>query len=126
MADNKILDELKKATQQVQVIASMEAKQRSEYLEAVSQQFFELQKTVHSIISEEGIILNNFDWEWIKNEKNNYKFEYFIDNKASLFAAKYGFSKETVKDILLRKNEGCYCRYAIDNTYYYFMLVPKK
>ncbi|MBQ3145776.1 MAG: hypothetical protein IJB90_04350 [Clostridia bacterium] len=67
MADNKILDELKKATQQVQVIASMEAKQRSEYLEAVSQQFFELQKTVHSIISEEGIILNNFDWEWIKN-----------------------------------------------------------
>ncbi len=125
MADNKILDELKKATQQVQVIASMEAKQRSEYLEAVSQQFFELQKTVHSIISEEGIILNNFDWEWIKNEKNDYEFEHFIDNKASLFAAKYGFSKETVKDILLRENEGCYRRY-IDNTFYYFMLVPKK
>lgn len=124
MADNKILEELKKATEQVHVIASMEAKQRSEYLEELSRQFFELQKTVHTIISEEGIILNNFKWEWICSEKNRGSFDSFLESKAQLFASKYGFSKETVKSILKAKNAG-----EEKNEHYYvsyYRLVPKK
>lgn len=124
MANNNILDELKKATEQVQVIASMETKERQEYLDAVSKQFFELQKTVHSIISEEGIILNNFEWEWIKNESTIKRFETFINGKAKLFASKYGFSEKIVKDLLVIKNNGVYDEYPSSVSYY--MLVPKK
>ena len=123
MADNKILDELKKATEQVQVIASMEAKQRSEYLEAVSQQFFELQKTVHSIISEEGIILNNFKWEkW--TTATMLSPEFFIKRFAELFAKEYGFDEKVVFNLLKTKNNGYIGKFlgSVD----YYALVPKK
>lgn len=123
MADNKILDELKKATQQVQVIASMEAKERAEYLEAVSKQFFELQKTVHTIISEEGIILNNFDWEWVSSERYTGSMDSLLEIKAQLFASKYGFSKETVKSILKAKNTE---EKTTHHFVSYYKLVPKE
>jgi len=121
--ENKILEELKKATEQVQAIASMEAKQRSEYLKAVSKQFFELQKTVHSIISEEGIILNNFEWKYGKVET------YISDNDyickiAKLFAKKYGFNENVVLELFRTKNRG----YAEKKfgTVYFYTLVPKE
>ena len=124
MADtNNILDELKKATEQVQQIACMEAGERKKYLDEVSKQYFELQKTVHSMISEEGIILNNFEWEWIDKEVSRQWFKDFINNKASLFAKKHGFSKDTVKKLLIEKNEGCYDEGHGMTSYY--MLVPK-
>ena len=121
--DNKILDELKKATEKVQVIASMEAKQRSEYLEAVSKQFFELQKTVHSIIREEGIILNNFKWKSYMTTTDLYPNEY-ISRIAKLFANKYGFNEEVVLDLFMTKNKG-YVKKSWGDLYYY-TLVPKE
>jgi hypothetical protein len=124
MANNNILDELKKATEQVQVIASMEVKERQEYLTAVSEQFFEFQKAVRSIVSEEAIILNNFKWEWIDKERNTKCFDYFIKCKAKLFASKYGFSKEIVEELLKTKNKPVYTDWTYNSSYY--MLVPKK
>lgn len=91
MANNGILDELKKATETVQQIAEMEEKERTEYLDEAAKQFFGLQKTVHSIISEEGIILKNFKWKWIANELNFLEAYDFFSNKAKLFEAQYGF-----------------------------------
>ena len=120
---NNILNELKKATEQVQQIASMETKERQEYLAAVAEQYFELQKTVHSIISEEGIILNNFKWEWINKETNNVRFSYFIEDKAKLFASKYGFTRELVEELLKTKNRAAYSDWTCYSSYY--MLVPK-
>jgi len=125
MADNKILDELKKATEQVQIIASMEAEERKKYLDAVSKQFFELQKTVHSIISEEGIILKNFKWMHVKRI-NTLKFKDFIENEAKLFAKKYGFSEQTVFSILKAKNEGECVYFPAINAVGFNILVPVK
>ena len=123
MAD-KILDELKKATEQVQAIAStMEAEQRSEYLEAFSQQFFELQKTVHSIISEKGIILNNFKWEEYEVQTDIPYIKY-IEKEAELFADKYGFSKQVVLELVQTQNKG-YAKKRFRILCYY-MLVPKE
>ena len=123
MADNKILAELKKATEQAQAIASMEAKQRSEYLKELSHQFFELQKTVHSIISEEGIILENFTWKNCKTTINLWP-DQLISRIAKLFANQYGFKEEAVLDLFKTKNEG----YAKRNwgEIYYYTLVPKE
>ena len=120
---NGILDELKRATQQVQEIAKMEAEQRSQYETEVAKQFFELQKTVHSIISEEGIILKNFKWKVVE-EFNRNPFNIFIERKATLFANAYGFSKETVLSMLETKNNGLYKVEFYGFKYY--MLVPKE
>ena len=124
MADNKILEGLKKATEQVEVIASMEAKQRSEYLETVSQQFFELQKTVHSIISEKGIILNNFTWKKYKTT-TGLRPDEFISRIAKLFANQYGFTEEVVLDLLETKNKG-YVGKSWGEIEYYMLVLPKK
>lgn len=126
MAENNtgILEELKKATEQVQKVAEMEAKEQAAYKEAVAKQFFELQKAVHSIISEEGIILKNFKWQWIDSEKTEIGFDCFIENKAKLFAQKYGFSEECVRRILKTRNSGVVFETRYHTSYY--MLVPKE
>lgn len=123
MADNKILEELKKATEQVETIASMEVKQRSEYLETVSQQFFELQKAVHSIISEKGIMLNNFTWKKY-NTKTELWPNQFIERIAKLFANQYGFTEKVVLDLFETKNKG-YVEKSWGEVFYY-TLVPKE
>ncbi len=127
MADNGILDELKKATETVQRIVEMEGKERTEYLDEVAKQFFGLQETVHSIISEEGIILKNFEWKWIKEERIcYYNTDLFFSQKAKLFADQYGFSYEKVFNLLELKNESKYYYTRVDRTISYYMLVPKE
>jgi len=126
MADNKILDELKKATQQVQQIAKMEEEERTKYKDEVAKQFFELQKTVHSIINEEGIILKNFRWEWIARERSKLLFNSFINCKAELLATEYGFSKQSFLNLLKVKNEGAFSYEEFGTAISYYMLVPKE
>lgn len=131
MAENNtvILEELKKATEQVQKVVEMEAKEQAAYKEAVAKQFFELQKAVHSIISEEGIILKNFEWVWVRRELTDQKIGPLIKKQANLLACEYGFSNECVERILKIKNEGEYVEGQTSNFYpciSYYKLVPKK
>ncbi|MBQ2916778.1 MAG: hypothetical protein IJE59_01145 [Clostridia bacterium] len=120
---NGILDNLKTATQQVQEVAKMEAEQRSQYKDEVAKQFFELQKTVHSIISEEGIILKNFEWKKC-NVETYLCYDEYISKIAKLFSYKYGFNEEIVLDLLITKNNGYAEKYA--GEVHYITLVPKE
>ena len=78
---------------------------------------------VHSIISEEGIILKNFEWKKC-NVETYLCYDEYISKIAKLFSYKYGFNEEIVLDLLITKNNGYAEKYA--GEVHYITLVPKE
>ncbi len=72
----------------------------------IAEQFKELQKAVFEIVDEKTIILSNLKWE--KTEKKAglaVELEELLKGEAKRIALQYGYSSETVFEMLQTKNE---------------------
>lgn len=127
---NIILEEIARATRQVEEVAKMRIEEQSKFKEEIAKQFLKLQRVVHSIMTEEGIILTNFKWVRISKIVDTLrKYSDVIDTEAELFAKKYGFSTEVVKKIFSTKNSNYTWARRLESydksEISYYILVPK-
>jgi len=105
--ETRILETLKSSSKQVQKIAALDAKEREAYKKQVAELFFELQKTVNLIVSEEYVILHMFEW------RHSMEIDESVETAAKLFANKYGFKEDVVLKLYKSKNGRFTAKYIL-------------